>query len=109
MKSTRAVPLLLVALGLCAAVTEAFSAAVVALRQNSPSVLSATSQDTSEVIESSTSSKKVKEEGNSENNVPYIEARGDGSTGGGGLPMPNADDGDDGLTRPKVGAEMPEG
>lgn len=40
--------------------------------------------------------------------LPYVIARGDGSTGGGGLPMPNTD-GEDGLTRPKVGAEMPEG
>lgn len=31
--------------------------------------------------------------------VPYEIARGDGSTGGGGLPMPNKDDG---LVRPKV-------
>jgi len=49
--------------------------------------------------------------------IPYVVARGDGSTGGGGLPMPNAskdngeddDNDDDGLTRPKVGAEMPQG
>jgi hypothetical protein len=43
-----------------------------------------------------------------EENIPYVIARGDGSTGGGGLPMPNAET-DDGLTRPKVGAEMPKG
>mmetsp|Transcript_13880 Transcript_13880/g.20325 ORF Transcript_13880/g.20325 Transcript_13880/m.20325 type:complete len:433 (-) Transcript_13880:31-1329(-) len=64
--------------------------------------------------------------------VPYIITRGDGSTGGGGLPMPNKsknmkqklevdmtaanantqdvdDVDDDGLRRPKVGAEMPNG
>jgi hypothetical protein len=40
--------------------------------------------------------------------IPYSIARGDGSTGGGGLPMPNADT-EDGLTRPKVGAKMPLG
>ena len=40
--------------------------------------------------------------------VPYVIARGDGSTGGGGLPMPNIDE-SDGLARPKVGAEMPLG
>eukprot|EP00980_Cylindrotheca_fusiformis_P011703 scaffold2783_cov129-Cylindrotheca_fusiformis.AAC.4 len=40
--------------------------------------------------------------------IPYSIARGDGSTGGGGLPMPNTVD-EDGLTRPKVGAEMPLG
>ena len=43
-----------------------------------------------------------------EEKVPYVIARGDGSTGGGGLPMPNAKD-DNTLTRPKVGAAMPEG
>jgi len=40
--------------------------------------------------------------------VPYEISRGDGSTGGGGLPMPNKE-ANDGLVRPKVGAEMPEG
>ena len=43
-----------------------------------------------------------------EEKVPYVIARGDGSTGGGGLPMPHST-GEDGLTRPKVGAAMPEG
>lgn len=43
-----------------------------------------------------------------EDKVPYVVARGDGSTGGGGLPMPRMDE-ESGLTRPKVGAEMPEG
>lgn len=42
------------------------------------------------------------------NAVPYAIARGDGSTGGGGLPMPKSDN-EDGLKRPKVGAEMPNG
>jgi hypothetical protein len=42
--------------------------------------------------------------------VSYVIARGDGSTGGGGLPMPKSSGEDgDGLTRPKVGAAMPEG
>lgn len=46
--------------------------------------------------------------------VPYAVARGDGSSGGGGLPMPRSeqksnDDDQDGLVRPKVGAEMPLG
>ena len=57
--------------------------------------------------------------------VPYVVARGDGMTGGGGLPMPKSksgdnkselsqnyiddNDDDDGLVRPKVGAEMPKG
>lgn len=44
---------------------------------------------------------------------PYIVTRGDGSTGGGGLPMPaqlqTEDEEEDGLRRPKVGAEMPNG
>lgn len=34
--------------------------------------------------------------------VSYEIARGDGSTGGGGLPMPSATEEDDGLVRPKV-------
>mmetsp|Transcript_35080 Transcript_35080/g.64555 ORF Transcript_35080/g.64555 Transcript_35080/m.64555 type:complete len:390 (-) Transcript_35080:653-1822(-) len=38
---------------------------------------------------------------------PYVVERGDGSTGGGGLPMPKS--ADDELVRPKVGAEMPKG
>ena len=43
-------------------------------------------------------------------NVPYVVARGDGSTGGGGVPMPHSSVGEeDGLTRPKVGAPMPDG
>jgi len=43
--------------------------------------------------------------------VSYLIARGDGSTGGGGLPMPgkDRDEDSDGLVRPKVGAEMPNG
>jgi len=48
--------------------------------------------------------------------LPYILARGDGMTGGGGLPMPKGmKDGDDAnenideFRRPKVGAEMPKG
>jgi hypothetical protein len=46
--------------------------------------------------------------------VPYSISRGDGSTGGGGLSMPNAAAADEGsssaeLKRPKVGAEMPLG
>lgn len=45
--------------------------------------------------------------------VPYVIARGDGSTGGGGLPMPNRekaeDDETEELRRPKVNGEMPKG
>ena len=55
-------------------------------------------------------SKKTEDE--DDHAVPYVVARGDGSTGGGGLPMPKqlVEEGeDDGLVRPKVGAEMPEG
>jgi hypothetical protein len=40
--------------------------------------------------------------------IPYAVARGDGSTGGGGLTMPRTED-DTELRRPKVGAEMPLG
>ena len=61
--------------------------------------LSVASRDTTE----------VETPGKDDEPIPYAIARGDGSTGGGGLPMPNADDDDDGLTRPKVGAEMPLG
>ena len=42
----------------------------------------------------------------------YEKARGDGSSGGGGVPMPKqviVEEEDDGLVRPKVGAEMPKG
>jgi len=42
----------------------------------------------------------------------YEKARGDGSSGGGGVPMPKqviVEEDDDGLVRPKVGAEMPKG
>lgn len=46
----------------------------------------------------------------SKENVPYAIARGDGTTGGGGLAMPKANANEaDGLRRPKVGAEMPIG
>ena len=41
--------------------------------------------------------------------VPYVMARGDGSSGGGGVAMPKTDDEDTDLVRPKVGAEMPLG
>ena len=41
-----------------------------------------------------------------EEQVPYAIARGDGTKGGGGLAMPFQEDG---LRRPKVGAEMPIG
>ena len=49
---------------------------------------------------------------------PYVIARGDGSSGGGGVPMKKSmqniqseenTDEDDGLVRPKVGAPMPQG
>ena len=47
-------------------------------------------------------------EADTKTSVPYVIARGDGSTGGGGLPMPHQAD-HEGLARPKVGAEMPKG
>jgi hypothetical protein len=40
--------------------------------------------------------------------IPYVIARGDGSTGGGGVAMPHDTD-ENGLRRPKVNAEMPQG
>ena len=71
------------------------------------------SQDVSESLES-----EAAEEG--AQRVPYVIARGDGSTGGGGLPMPQSnkspkqegdedDDETEELRRPKVNAEMPQG
>jgi hypothetical protein len=45
-------------------------------------------------------------------NLPYVVSRGDGSTGGGGLPMPKKlEDHElfESKRRPKVGAEMPHG
>ena len=61
----------------------------------------------SQVDDVETKESTIKDE---ENNVPYSIARGDGSTGGGGLAMPHvSEEEDDGLRRPKVGAEMPVG
>jgi hypothetical protein len=52
----------------------------------------------------------VIEEKKAEEKLPYAVARGDGSTGGGGLAMPKVTaEEDQGLRRPKVGAEMPVG
>eukprot|EP00934_Nitzschia_sp_Nitz4_P000049 Nitzschia sp. Nitz4//scaffold288_size23661//15626//17005//NITZ4_008470-RA/size23661-augustus-gene-0.28-mRNA-1//1//CDS//3329545800//49//frame0 len=42
-------------------------------------------------------------------NSPYVVQRGDGSTGGGGAPMPRSSNADKSLVRPKIGAEMPKG
>lgn len=56
-------------------------------------------------------SQDVDEPSTDEPEVPYVIARGDGSTGGGGLPMPqkNASEANKELRRPKVNAEMPQG
>jgi hypothetical protein len=54
-------------------------------------------------------SRETREIETQDDKLSYVIARGDGSTGGGGLPMPNSEDEDDGLARPKVGAAMPEG
>jgi len=76
-------------------------------RQNhhysNPTSLAVTSQD----VEDNFS--EVKQEERTEKHVPYAVARGDGSTGGGGRAMPKAAEEEDGLVRPKVGAEMPVG
>lgn len=54
-----------------------------------------------------------KEVAAAEAGIPYAITRGDGSTGGGGLPMPKQqqliDREHQQLKRPKVGAEMPHG
>jgi hypothetical protein len=58
----------------------------------------------------SVASQDLTTETQTEQNVPYLMARGDGTTGGGGLAMPRvSEEEDDGLRRPKVGAEMPVG
>jgi lipoic acid synthetase len=60
-------------------------------------------------------SEEISESTESTKKISYAIARGDGSEGGGGLPMPQKkrnetnDEEDDGLVRPKVGAEMPKG
>lgn len=76
-------------------------------------ILRVLSQDIRESVESETMERRPQK-------VPYVIARGDGSIGGGGLPMPqhykspsNQEDEDDDekeeLRRPKVSAEMPLG
>ena len=84
---------------------------------------SISSSSSSLLLSSSSSSSSTSEETTLSENLPYIIARGDGTTGGGGLPMPNkkktkkdvneiiddtSNDNNE-LRRPKVGAEMPIG
>jgi hypothetical protein len=61
----------------------------------------ASQQDLEEIVDYQTT----------ERDIPYVISRGDGSTGGGGVPMPHASTEEDemDLRRPKVNAEMPEG
>ncbi|KAG7340131.1 lipoyl synthase [Nitzschia inconspicua] len=70
------------------------------------------SQDLEETLEAriveDPSNRSEQQSHTEQEHVPYVIARGDGSTGGGGVPMPRASK-DDGLRRPKVNAEMPEG
>ena len=73
------------------------------LRSPAAAALRVASQDVS--TDEKTAAKTSKED----ESVPYAIARGDGSTGGGGLSMPRATEEEDGLVRPKVGAEMPVG
>eukprot|EP00977_Amphora_coffeiformis_P002988 scaffold569_cov165-Amphora_coffeaeformis.AAC.21 len=64
---------------------------------------STSSQETTTTVEETTTKAAAS---------PYVITRGDGSTGGGGLPMPKQmaqDDDAEKLRRPKVGAEMPVG
>jgi hypothetical protein len=68
------------------------------------------SQDLEETVEATT--RIDNQEQQSAEHVPYVVARGDGSKGGGGVPMPRASEEEEdnaGLRRPKVNAEMPEG
>lgn len=71
------------------------------------------SQEVSAEAETLAAAASIPEESSSSSSssssVPYAVARGDGSTGGGGLSMPKATEEEDGLMRPKVGAEMPVG
>lgn len=85
---------------------------------SSTTLLRVLSQDVSESLEKS----ETAAEGGA-SKIPYVIARGDGSIGGGGLPMPQSyvpptkseEDGDENndeteeLRRPKVNAEMPQG
>ena len=50
----------------------------------------------------STSNDSLNEQRSNSEKVSYTLSRGDGSTGGGGLPMPRNDDNDNNLVRPKV-------
>lgn len=70
-----------------------------------PSLRSSPLSVSSEVEENaSTEERKIEE------SVPYAVSRGDGTKGGGGLAMPKVtEEEDDGLRRPKVGADMPVG
>lgn len=94
-------------------------------KQNQPLITTTKLSMVSSSPETDTAAAK---EAGEEAAIPYVVARGDGMTGGGGLPMPKSksgdkkelsqhndavgdgdDDEDDGLVRPKVGAEMPKG
>jgi hypothetical protein len=73
-----------------------------------PTFLSVTSGQVSTTTDTSIIESTTTEQASS--SVPYAVARGDGSTGGGGLPMPYDDDEQSpALRRPKVGAAMPHG
>ena len=73
-------------------------------------ILSARFQSTSHQEVTSTTKEEATSADDDSSNIPYVIARGDGSTGGGGLPMPKQLVVDDAsLRRPKVGAEMPTG
>ena len=83
-------------------------------RRPAVSLAVASSQDLSTPTtdtDTETSSTEKTTHNNKDNaaNVPYAIARGDGSTGGGGKAMPKATKEEEGLVRPKVGAEMPVG
>lgn len=70
----------------------------------------ATTRTQTRLFMSSTSKKQTEQaQEQVQKKVPYTISRGDGSSGGGGLPMPKQFNDDDGLVRPKVGAEMPNG
>jgi hypothetical protein len=78
--------------------TNGFSCNTPSVVARQPTALSVASQEVKDTQNKQDAAEKVS----------YVVSRGDGSTGGGGLPMPHTD-GEDGLARPKVGAKMPEG
>ena len=88
--------------------SEGFSIQSPSLKRSPAAALRVASQDVSTETKAAAGATTQDDDDITES-VPYAIARGDGSTGGGGLSMPRATEEEDGLVRPKVGAEMPVG